>query len=111
MAAKLNQRQARMVLGAVSGIGPVTIQRLLSHFRGDAAAILQASVLELSQVKGLNRKMQQALQAWKRLLIWARLSSGCKKSHLFCDATGRCLSRMFEVDSQSPRWALLAGHR
>ena len=78
MAAKLNQRQARMVLGAVSGIGPITVQRLLSHFKGDATAILGASVMRVVAGKGLNRKMQQALLAWQAM-IWIRWSSVCKK--------------------------------
>lgn len=81
MAAKLNQRQARMVLGAVSGIGPVTIQRLLSHFKGDATAILRASVLELSQVKGLNRNMKQALQAWGAAIDLDKVEQRMQKSH------------------------------
>ena len=81
MAAKLNQRQARMVLGAISGIGPVTIERLLSHFKGDATAILRASVLELSQVKGLNRKMQQALQAWEAAIDIDKVEQRMQKSH------------------------------
>lgn len=80
MAAKLNQRQARMILGAISGIGPITIQRLLAHFKGDAPAIFGASASELSQVKGLNSKMQQSLMAWESTINLQKVEQRMQKS-------------------------------
>ena len=57
-----------MVLGAISGLGPIRTQRLLAHFKGDASACLAASALELAQVKGLNRTVQESLMAWERAI-------------------------------------------
>lgn len=80
MASGLSQRQALMVLGAISGLGPITVQRLLAHFKGDAPACLAASALELSQVKGLNLKVQQALLAWEAAIDLGKVEQRMQKS-------------------------------
>lgn len=80
MASELSQRQALMALGAISGLGPITTQRLLAHFRGDAPACLRASALQLAQVKGLNRKVQQALLAWEAAIDLHQVEQRMQKS-------------------------------
>ena len=80
MATALSQRQALMVLGAISGLGPITTQRLLAHFDGDARACLRASLHDLARVKGLNRKVQQALLAWNGAIDLQKVEYRMQKS-------------------------------
>lgn len=61
---EVTKRQALLILNALPHIGPVTANRLLAEFGGDAAGIFTASSARLRGVRGVREKMVGAVSAW-----------------------------------------------
>lgn len=59
------QRQAVMVLNALSGLGPIRIGRLIEHFAGDAAAVLDASIATLREVRDIGPETAATIVSWR----------------------------------------------
>jgi len=51
-----------MYLNSVNGIGPITLNRLLERFQGDAWKVLTASAQDLAGVKGVGNQLVETLQ-------------------------------------------------
>lgn len=62
---ELTQRQAVMVLNALSGLGPIRIGRLIEHFSGDAAAALNAPVSALREARDIGPETAATVVNWQ----------------------------------------------
>lgn len=67
MESRLTRREAFWALNGLPSVGPVTLNRLLRHFDGDPRRALGASLVELQEVEGLNRKAAESLARWESL--------------------------------------------
>ena len=56
-----SERNGRMILNAVSGIGPVMLRRLLNSFDQDPWAIINANPSNLEKIKGIGKKIIQSI--------------------------------------------------
>jgi len=61
----LTRRQALMVMNAVPGLGPMRISRLLDSFGGDTAAVLDASLRRLVEVRDIGPETAAAIVGWR----------------------------------------------
>ena len=62
---KLSERQAFLVLNGLSGIGPVTLRRLLDAYEGDPCAALAASATSLQRIQGIGTELASTLANWQ----------------------------------------------
>lgn len=62
---ELSQRQALMVLNAISGTGPVRTARLLEKFNNNAPAILEAPIPTLTEVKDIGPECAATIVSWR----------------------------------------------
>jgi len=58
----MNPADATRILNAVPGVGPVTLNRLLAAFHGDAQAVLKADARRLEEVKGVGETLSALLR-------------------------------------------------
>ena len=72
MPTELTERQALLVLGSLPGIGPITLNRLLGEFGGDARAVFGAGSRRLEFVKGVDPKISHAVADWEKHFDLAR---------------------------------------
>lgn len=63
--ARMDSREALVALNLIEGIGPVRVRQLLEHF-GEPAAVLRASVAELSRVRGIGEETATAIANWEK---------------------------------------------
>lgn len=61
----MDPREALVALNLIEGVGPVRVRQLLEHF-GDAPAVLQASVGQLEQVRGIGGDTARAIARWEQ---------------------------------------------
>jgi len=66
------ERQARMVLNALPGMGPAMLRKLLPVFDDDPCAVLCATREQLAEVPGLTAKAAESVLRWKSLFDPAR---------------------------------------
>ena len=59
---KGKERDGRMVLNSVPGVGPVILNRLIERFTRDPWQILSANQAELRQVKGVGNQVVESMQ-------------------------------------------------
>ncbi|MEY4488998.1 MAG: hypothetical protein RIQ79_1506 [Verrucomicrobiota bacterium] len=64
----MTETQAFLVLNALPDIGPITTNRLLSHFGDDPLRLFTASARELEEVKGVGPKISGNLRRWSELV-------------------------------------------
>jgi DNA processing protein len=57
-----HERDGRMLLNSVSGVGPITLGHLLKNFQGDPWKILTASNSDLRQVRGVGEQAADGIQ-------------------------------------------------
>jgi DNA processing protein len=62
---ELTQRQAVMVLNALSGLGPIRIGRLIEAFSGNAAAALDAPLSALREVRDIGPETAATVVNWR----------------------------------------------
>ena len=60
-----SESQAYLILNALPGIGPITLNRLLENFGGDIRAVFQASASELLAVRGVGNSLAQSILHWE----------------------------------------------
>lgn len=65
MASTLTRPQALLVLNALPDVGPITTNRLLAAFDGDACAILSASAERLMSVRGVGEVIADSIVGWR----------------------------------------------
>ncbi len=65
MASVPTHPQALLVLNALPDVGPITTNRLLAAFNGDACAILSASVERLMSVRGVGKVIADSIAGWR----------------------------------------------
>jgi DNA processing protein len=61
----VDSREAFIALNLISGIGPVTVRKLLEHL-GDAPAILRAGPAQLQRVPGIGPETAAAIAGWEK---------------------------------------------
>jgi DNA processing protein len=61
----VDSREAFVALNMISGVGPVTVRKLLEHIP-DAAAILRASPSQLQKVSGVGPETAAAIAGWEK---------------------------------------------
>lgn len=61
----MDSREAHVALNLIEGVGPVRVRQLLEFF-GDAPTILQASKLQLLQVRGIGDDTAEAIANWEK---------------------------------------------
>src|ERR1043165_3300904 len=61
----MDSREALVALNLIDGVGPVRARSLLEHF-GEAAAILQASKSQLTQVRGIGPDTAESIANWEK---------------------------------------------
>jgi DNA processing protein len=66
MAGELTERQAFLVLNALPGIGPITLNRLLAEFGGDPRAILAGEARRVQSVEGVKPGAAAAVTQWRQ---------------------------------------------
>ena len=66
MSGELTERQAFLVLNALPGVGPITLNRLLAEFDGDPRAILAAEGRRLQGIEGVKPGVASAVAAWRK---------------------------------------------
>ena len=64
----MTETEAFLVLNALPDIGPITTNRLLSHFGDDPLRLFSASARELEEVKGVGPKISGNLSGWRTLV-------------------------------------------
>jgi DNA processing protein len=72
MGTGLSRTDAFEILNGLQSVGPVSLQRLLEVFEGDPVRVLQASRLELQEVRGLRSLAVDSLLNWERGFDLAR---------------------------------------
>jgi DNA processing protein len=72
MATELTERQALLVLSFLPGIGPITLNRLLGEFGGEALAVLAAGTRRLEAVQGVDSEISRAVGDWEKHFDLAR---------------------------------------
>jgi DNA processing protein len=72
MPTDLTERQALLVLSSLPGIGPITLNRLLAEFGGDARAVFGAGSRRLESVKGVDPDISRAVADWGKHCDLAR---------------------------------------
>jgi len=72
MSEALTKRQALLILNALQGIGPITLNKLLESMNGDPCAVLSSGRRELESVEGLSAKALDALLNWRSRFDLAR---------------------------------------
>jgi len=65
MPGELSERQAFLVLNALPGVGPITLNRLLAAFGGDPRAILAADRRKLQEVEGVRPLVTDSVTGWR----------------------------------------------
>ena len=60
-----NQGKALLVLNGLPHVGPITLNRLLEAFDGDAVRVMQAKRNALMGVQGVGPKMAETLSSWR----------------------------------------------
>ncbi len=65
MASALSHPQALLVLNALPEVGPITTNRLLEVFCGDAGAIFSASAKQLMDVRGVGPAIAESIVEWR----------------------------------------------
>jgi len=66
MAGELTERQAFLVLNALPGIGPITLNRLLAEFGGDPRAILSAPAHRVQGIEGVKPTAAKSVVEWRQ---------------------------------------------
>ena len=56
-----DERDGRMLLNSVPGVGPITLSRLLENFHNDPWGILNANESELKRVRGVGEQASTAI--------------------------------------------------
>jgi DNA processing protein len=56
-----DERDGRMLLNSVPGVGPITLSRLLENFHNDPWEILTANESELKKVRGVGEQASAAI--------------------------------------------------
>ena len=69
---ELSERQAFMILNDLPNIGPITLNRLLEEFGGDARDILASDKRRLESVRGVGPETSTALLNWRSHFDLAR---------------------------------------
>ena len=72
----LTEPQAFMVLNALPGIGPITLNRLLAEFGDDPRAVLAADARKLAGVQGVDQRPLQPLYPGRKTSICLARRSG-----------------------------------
>lgn len=71
-AGAVTERQALLILNALPGMGPITLNRLLAAFGGDPCAVLAAARERLEAVRGVGPIVSAAITDWPRHFDLAR---------------------------------------
>ncbi len=72
MSSDLTELQAFLILNALPGIGPITLNRLLDALGGDPRAVLSAGTRKLEGVQGVNPKVIEVVSSWEKHFDLAR---------------------------------------
>jgi DNA processing protein len=80
MAGELTERQAFLVLNALPGIGPITLNRLLAEFGGDPRAILSAPAQRVQAVEGVKPGAANSVVEWRKHFDPAKEEDRMKRS-------------------------------
>ncbi len=65
MTETITRRQAFMVLNGLPGMGPITLNRLLSLFDDDPVAVLNAPPSRLQEARRVGTKVADAIRGWR----------------------------------------------
>ena len=65
MSGEPSERQAFLILNALPGVGPITLNRLLVEFGGDPRAVLAADGRRLQGIEGVRTVVGAAVAAWR----------------------------------------------
>jgi DNA processing protein len=68
----ISENQAFMILNSLPGLGPITVQRLLEHFRGDARRIFTATASQLREVPRLSNQIVDSIVNHERYFDLSR---------------------------------------
>ncbi len=88
---QLTERQAFLVLNGLSGVGPVTLRRLLDAYGDDPRAALDANAGSLQRIPGVGPEMARTLANWRQHFDLTKEEAALAKAqvsfHTTADAT------------------------